>query len=94
MGGTSAGSHYGDFRIGRSYQLRHDQVQLLFSRAFPKEPEAERGNVLHIQDLISFTIIAPHQFDSLSARNELQHKKDNPQLGIHSSEGMNKIIII
>jgi hypothetical protein len=88
MGGTGAGSHFGDFRVGRNYQLRHDLVQLLLTRAFPEEPESERGSVLHREDLISFTIMAPHQFDALSAKQELEHKKANPLCAIHPSEGI------
>ena len=87
MGGTSGGAHFADFHVGRNYQLTTDQLHRLMNRAFPEEAEIDRDRGLYKDDLIAFNIIAPHQFDCASARQALQHRKDNMLLRIHQSEG-------
>ena len=87
MGGTKNGAHYDDYRVGRNYQLSEKQLDDLLNKAFPEESDVERTKGLEKADLISFTLIAPHQPDCSTATRILEHQKGNTQFSIHPSEG-------
>ena len=87
MGGLSEGLSYAEFRTRGKCNLNDDQLCRLLSRAFPEEKEPDRSKGLHIDDLMSFTLIAPHQFNTANAKRDLEHRKANQQCHVHSSEG-------
>ena len=77
MKATKGGEHYNEFVFRGSYDLNQEQVDRLLSNALSNEDASTRGKILHRSDLISFCLLPPFQHDSVPAKSQLSHMKNN-----------------